>query len=169
MKKIITLLSFVGILSLQGCTVNDTTDYVDHDTISVTYENKVPYDFTLNNQFSVRFNFPTPILKSDMVLVYRLGGVNNGRDVWEFLPETYYFVDGTRNFSFNYNFTNNYVDIYLDGNDLTHPDLNDYRFSQTFRIVVVPADLIIAVDKNNYFDVINKLNVNENQIQKINF
>ena len=103
-----------------------------------------------------------------MVLVYRLAGTVNGRDLWEFLPETYYFADGTRDFSYNFNFTNSFVDIYLNGNDLISVPSGN-RLNQIFRIVVVPANLINAVDKNNYQSVMDTLKINEIHIKKINF
>jgi hypothetical protein len=164
MKKVITLLAVIGMFSFQGCTTTDNS--VDNDTISTVFETKevsfVPANYT------IRFNFPSPIYTSDMVLVYRLAGTANGKNLWEFLPETYYFADGTRDFSYNFNFTNTFVDIYLNGNELISvPSAN--RLNQIFRIVVVPANLIYAVDKNNYPAVMSALKLNESQIQKINF
>jgi hypothetical protein len=103
-----------------------------------------------------------------VVLVYRLGGVDNGKAIWEFLPETYYQANDARDFSFNFNFTYSYVDIYLSGTDLiTVPD--GYRLNQIFRIVVVPADFASKVNTKNYLEVMNALNVKESQVQKINF
>jgi hypothetical protein len=168
MKKILTLLALVGLFSLQGCTNNDDV-VVDKDTIGLTFENKVPYDFLLSNEYSARFNFPNPIFESDMVLVYRLDGIDsNGRDVWRFLPETHYFNDGTRDFTYNYIFTTSYVNVFLDGNKLN--DLPDgVRLKQIFRFVVVPASFGKSLNTTNYNAVISALNINENQIQKINF
>ncbi len=165
MKKIITLLAVVGIFSFQSCTTSDNT-YVDNDTISTVIETK-EVSFLATN-YTIRYTFPNAIYQSDMVLVYRLTGASNGNDLWEFLPETHYFADGTRNFSYNFDFTKNDVQIYLEGNNLGTLDAA-YRLNQIFRIVVVPADLIYGVDKNNYFEVMNVLKINENQIQKINF
>jgi hypothetical protein len=166
MKKIIALLVVVGMFSFQGCTTD--TNYVDTDTISTVFENEVPYNFTSSNNYTVKFIFPYTIISSDMVLVYRLTGTSNGNDLWEFLPETHYFADGTRNFGYNFDFTRNDVQIYLEGNNLGTLDAA-YRLNQIFRIVVVPADLIYGIDKNNYPAVMSALKINENQIQKINF
>ncbi len=165
MKKIITLLAVVGMFSLQGCTVEDNA--VDNDTISTVFEIE-NVSFLPANNFIIKFNFPTPIFNSDMVLVYRLGGTVNGRDLWEFLPETYYFDNGTRDFSYNFNFTNTFVDIYLNGNDLISVPSGN-RLNQVFRIVVVPANLINAVDKNNFQAVMATLKANESQIKTIRF
>jgi hypothetical protein len=167
MKKIITLLAVVGMFSLQGCTTTTDSNYVDNDTISTVFETKL-VSFTSSNNYIVRFNFPSAIYASDMVLVYRLTGAVNGKDLWEFLPETYYFADGTRDFSYNFNFTNTFVDIYLNGNDLISVPSGN-RLDQIFRIVVVPANIVYAVDKNNYPAVMAAIKINESQIQKINF
>lgn len=163
MKKIITLLAVVGMFSFQGCTVEDSGD---NDTISTVFEIE-RVSFLPSNNFIVRFIFPNTIVPSDMVLVYRLGGTLNGRDVWEFLPETYYFDNGTRDFSYNFNFTNAFVDIYLNGNDLLSVPSGN-RLNQVFRIVVVPANLINAVDKNNFQSVMATLKANESQVKRIN-
>ncbi|MEZ0181676.1 hypothetical protein AB9T89_05485 [Flavobacterium oncorhynchi] len=171
MKKILTLFAVVGLIAFTSCEGPEGPPGQD-GLVGAVYENVAPnyYNFTPNNNFSVRFNFPVRLVESDVVLVYRFDGTDDaGRPVWQFLPETYYFDDGTRDFSFKYVFTYSYVNIYLDGNDLTHPDLNVYRLNQIFRIVVVPADFASSVNKSNYKDVVSKLNLNDNQIQDIKF
>ena len=165
MKKIITLLAVVGMFSLQSCTTTDP-NYVDTDTISTVYEtNSVSF---LPAGYSIRYIYPFAIYNSDVVLVYRLTGEVNGNDLWEFLPETHYFADGTRNFSYNFDFTRNDVQIYLEGNNLGTLDAA-YRLNQIFRIVVVPGSFASSLKNTNYEAVISALNIKENQIQKINF
>lgn len=164
MKKVITLLAIIGMFSLQGCTTTDNS--VDNDTISTVYEtNAVSF---LPSGYSIKYVFPYTIYSSDMVLVYRLTGTVNGNDLWEFLPETHYFADGTRDFSYNFDFTRNDVQIYLEGNDLGTLDAS-FRLNQIFRIVVVPGSFATSLKTTNYASVISALNINENQIQKINF
>lgn len=162
MKKIITLLAVIGMFSFQSC----TTSVTDNDTISTVFETK-QVSFLPSN-YTIKYTFPYSIVSSDMVLVYRLTGTVNGNDLWEFLPETHYFSDGTRNFGYNFDFTRNDVQIYLEGNNLGTLD-PAYRLNQIFRIVVVPADLVYGIDKNNYPAVMAALKINENQVQKINF
>ena len=165
MKKIMALLAVVGLFSLQGCTTTDNS--VDNDTIAEVFETN-SVSFTPANNYIVRYNFPGANYPDDMVLVYRLTGTVNGNDLWEFLPETYYFTDGTRDFSYNFNFSKVYVDIYLNSENLSSVPSGN-RLNQIFRIVVVPANLVQGVDKNNYPAVISALKINESQIQKINF
>ena len=94
MKRITILLAIVGIFSLQGCTTNDDTAYVDNDTISEVFEvNNV--SFNSLNAYSRGVDLVPAIYSSDMVLVYRLSGIFQGQDVWKLLPESYYLPDGT--------------------------------------------------------------------------
>ena len=164
MKKIITLLAVIGMFSLQGCSTPN--DNVDNNTISTVYETK-SVSF-LPTGYAIRYTFPGAIYSSDMVLVYRLTGTSNGNDLWEFLPETHYFSDGTRNFSYNFDFTRNDVQIYLEGNNLSTLDAA-YRLNQIFRIVVVPGSFAATLNTKDYVGVMAALKLNENQVQKINF
>jgi hypothetical protein len=172
MKKILTLFAVVGLIVFSSCEGPEGPPGPIGPAAGVVYENEAPnlYNFTPNNNYSVRFTFPIPLVDSDVVLVYRYDGLDTGgRPVWQFLPETYYFDDGKRDFSFKYVFTFDYVNIYLDGNDLTHPDLNNYRLDQIFRIVVVPADFATSLNKKSYLDVMKTLKLNESDIKQVNF
>jgi len=173
MKKILTLFAVVGLMAFTSCEGPEGPPGYDGEDglIGFVYENMAPnyYNFTQNNNYSVGYDFPQQLVASDVVLVYRYDGVDDaGAKVWQALPETYYLANGTREFSFKYIFTRNYVDIYLDGNNPSAIPA-DYRLEQIFRIVVVPADYATSVNKESYFDVINKLNIKENQIKEIKF
>lgn len=161
MKKIITLLAVVGMFSLQGCTTT-----TDTDTIAEVFE--VTTSFNSTNNYSKIVALNPPIYTSDVVLVYRLAGVYQGQDVWKLLPETHYFNDGTMDFGYDYDFTINDVNIFMVGNDLLTVT-DQYRLNQVLRIVIVPGSFAASINKNNYAAVISALNINENQIQKINF
>ena len=174
MKKILTLFAVVGLIVFSSCEGPEGPEGPPgpQGAIGVVYENIAPnyYNFTQANNYAVRFNFPVPLVDSDVVLVYRYDGLDTGnRPVWQFLPETYYFDNGTRDFTFKYVFTFNYVNIYLNGDNLTDPELNNYRLNQIFRIVVVPADFASSLNKNNYLDVMKSLKLNESEIKNINF
>jgi hypothetical protein len=45
----------------------------------------------------------------------------------------------------------------------------EYLDNQTFRIVIVPGSFSKSLDTNNYSAVMKALNINENQVQQINF
>ena len=166
MKKIITILAVVGIFSFQSCTVTEDRPIVDNDTISEVFE--VTTSFNSNNNYAKLVSFNPSIYTSDVVLVYRLSGVIQGQDLWKLLPETHYFSNGTLDFGYDFDFTKNDVNIYMIGNDLQTVS-TDFRVNQVLRIVIVPASFANSFDTNNYAAVISALNINESQIQKINF
>ena len=167
MKKSILFLVFIGVISLQSCTVNENTDAVDNDTISEVFE------FTnvnfLPNNYSVNINFPHSIYASDMVLVYRLAGTYQGQDVWKQVPETYYFDDGTLDFRYDFDFTKYDVSLYLEGYNL--PFLNaSYRLNQIFRVVIVPGYFgnksSQNVDFSDYHAVIQAYHIDDTKIKR---
>ncbi len=166
MKKITLLLAFIGMISLQSCTVNND-DNVDYDTISEVFE--VNRSFTLGNNFENLVVFPHVIQPSDMVLAYRLDAVVNGNDVWKLMPQTFYFSDGTLDFRYDFDFTMYDIDLYMEGFDLPSVSTN-YRNNQIFRIVIVPAAFSnkASVDYNDYNAVIQALQIDESKILKIN-
>ncbi|MCD9575713.1 hypothetical protein [Flavobacterium soyae] len=174
MKKILTLFAVVGLIVFTGCEGPEGPPGQDGvNIVGTVYENTSAnyYNFTEGNNYSVVFNFPQQLIISDVVLVYRLGDVVNGQPLWEFLPETHYFDDeaGIRDFTYNFNFTRNYTKIFLEGYDPSNPVPSQFTSNQIFRIVVVPADFASKVDKSNYLDVANKLNLKESQVQDIKF
>lgn len=166
-KKITLLLAFIGMISLNSCTVNEVTDTpVDNDTISEVWE--YTRSFTPSNNFSNLIIFPHTIYASDMVLVYRLSGFDNGLDVWKLLPENYYFNDGTLNFGYDFDFTQNNFFVRMIGNDLsTVPTQN--RLNQVLRVVVVPGYFgnknATTVDLNDYNAVIKSYNIDDFKVK----
>ena len=164
MKKILTLLAIAGLFSLQSCDDNDNRTFVDNDTISEVFE--VTTSFNSTNNYSKLVALNPPIFSSDVVLVYRLSGVNQCNDVWKLLPETHYFSGGGLNFGYDYDYTTTDVNIFMIGNDLQGVS-TDFRLNQVLRIVIVPADFATSIDKNNFEAVMSVLKLNESKIQKI--
>ncbi len=167
MKRITLLLAFIGMISLQSCTVHEDVDNVDYDTISQVFE--VTRSFNSTNNYSSLISFSNPIYPSDVVLAYRLDGVVNGTDIWKLLPQTYYFADGTLDFRYDYDFTQYDISIFMDGFDLATVSTN-YRNNQVFRVVIVPADFKnkMGIDTQDYNAVIKALKIDESKILKIN-
>ncbi|TDE26799.1 MULTISPECIES: hypothetical protein [Flavobacterium] len=169
MKKIISLLAVIGITIFSSCEGpegipgQDGQDGLIAEVIEVTN-----VSFSSSNNFTKTVLFDPPIFESDVVLVYRLTGVFQGKDVWKLLPETHYSPSGTLNFGFDFDFTVNDVDIYLVGNDLSTVP-NEFKSNQVLRIIIVPGSFSKTLNTNNYAEVIKALNINESQIQKINF
>jgi hypothetical protein len=178
MKKIITFLSILGVVLFSSCEGpqgppgydgfdgQDGQDGLIAEVFEVTN-----VSFTSTNDYNPIIDLNPSILSSDMVLLYRLAGIDNGQDVWKLTPETYYFSDGTLNFGYNYNFTKNDVSIYLDGNSLSTVP-NEFRINQTFRIVIIPGYLTskstVKPDYSDYNAVIKKYNIDDSNIKKIN-
>jgi hypothetical protein len=167
-KKITLVLAFIGMIMLQGCTVNENTDTIDNDTISQVFEysnvNFVP------NNYSVVLTFPRPIFNSDMVLVYRLSEIFQGEDVWKLLPETYFFPDGTLDLRYDFDFTRFDAQVFLEGFNL--PSVNpNFRLNQVFRVVVIPGYFSNKssgnVNFNDYKAVIEGYGIDESKIIKM--
>jgi hypothetical protein len=137
MKKITLLIAFIGMISLQSCTVNEVRE--DNDTISEVFEYS-NVDLTSGNGYSALLTFPHATYSSDMVLVYRLADYGSAGDVWKLLPETYYFSDGTLDFGYDNDFTRYDAQVNLFGFDLPGLPVGN-RLDQVFRVVVIPAYL----------------------------
>jgi len=168
-KKITLLLVFIGMITLQSCTVNEVQDNVDNDTIAEVFEYS-NVNFTAANGYNVLLTYPHGIYTSDMVLVYRLSGIDAGKNVWKLLPETYYFDDGTLDFGYSNDFTTINTQVSLYGFDL--PGLpTSNRLNQVIRVVVIPAffgnKMANPVDLNDYYGVINYYGINDKNSVKI--
>lgn len=163
MKKIITLLAIAGLFVLQSCTTSASFEVAPIERNEVF---EVTTSFNSNNNYGRLVTFDPPIYSSDIVLVYRLAGSNSQGDVWELLPETYYFNSGALDFGYKFDYTNRDVDIYMVGSDLQSVTA-EFRYNQVLRIVIVPSSYATSINKKNYSDVITALNIKDNQIQKI--
>nr|WP_315220727.1 hypothetical protein [uncultured Flavobacterium sp.] len=167
MKKIFALFAVVGLFAFSSCSDDNNNDGIDNDTISEVFERTIT--FSGANNYSALINLSPAIFTSDMVLVYRLTGVDNGRDVWKLVPETYYFPDGTLNFGYEYDFTINDVSINMFGNDLATVASGN-RVNQIFRVVIIPAALTnksaVKPDYSDYYAVIKKYNLDDTNIKR---
>jgi hypothetical protein len=163
MRKLFTLLAFIGVLSLQSCTITDEV-YIEDTSSSEVFE--VPTSFTASNSFSKQIIFNSKIFASDEVLVYRLTGTYQGKEVWALLPEDHFYNDGSFDFGYDYDYSLRDVTVYLVGDNLnTVP--TSFRLNQLLRVVIVPGSFAKQVNKKDYFDVVSKLNLKESDIQKI--
>ena len=164
MRQITLIIAFIGMITLQSCSTNN--DKTDYDTISEVFE-YTNVNF-LPNDYSVVLTYPHSILKSDMVLVYRLSGSFQGEDIWKVLPETYYFTDGTLDLRYDNDFTRFDAEVHLEGFDLASVN-NSYKLNQILRVVVIPANFgkKATVDFKDYKAVVKAFNIDESKIIKI--
>ena len=170
MKKIITILAVIGMFSLSGCTGPEGPPGVpgDDGLIGSVIEIKnVNFFNDPVDGFILYHKFAKTIYDSDVVLVYRLSGtINSTTPIWQPIPRTLFLAQGELDYDFD--FSKQDVTIYAGGTynlALTPQYINN----QTFRIVIVPADFVFTVNKNDYSAVMSALNIKENQIQNINF
>lgn len=166
MKKYFSflLVALIGFVAI-SC-VEDRVDdpYIDNDTYSVVYD--ATGSFTAANFYTLTFDFPQKLYKSDVVLVYRRTGVDNGNNVWKQIPNTIYFSNGDE-LDYGFDFTVNDVQIFAQGNyDISTTPT--YLTNQTFRIVIVPASFGKAnVDFSDYNAVVKYFKINDTQVKSL--
>jgi hypothetical protein len=141
MKKLFTLLALVALVSLQSCTVTETTPLIDNDTISEVFE--VTTNFNTANGYTKIVGLNPAIFASDVVLVYHLYDVVNGQDVWRPM-QTYYIDNGA--IDYNFDFTRNDVKIFMGKFCFKYCSI-ELDTNQTFRIVIVPGKFSSLIDK----------------------
>jgi hypothetical protein len=172
MKKILTLFAIVGLVAFSSCSSDD--DGPDNDTYPVAFEIK-NVNFTragADNYYEISNTFSneigTALYDDETVLVYRLSDViNSNTPVWQLIPRTVYFDDNNE-LDYDYDFSK--VDFVISARG-TYNLLNkpSYINNQTFRVVVVPSNLLASINKNNYLDVMKTLKLKEDQIKQVNF
>lgn len=173
MKKILSLLSFVVVLS--ACT-GDTGPAGPpgpqgppgdgESIIGSVFEAEV--DFT-SPDYSVFVEIPSSIevFESDVIMVYLLETVDedSGADVWSPLPQTFFLEDGQLQYNFNH--TDFDVNIYLQGNVNLDNLGTEFTNNQIFRIAVLPADFAenTGIDIGNLNAVMNALEMSSKDVE----
>jgi hypothetical protein len=109
---------------------------------------EVQVNFNAQNNFSIFDEYGFDILPSDKILMYRLDGVDDVRDIWRILPQMVFHPNGIFNYTFD--FTLRDYSVFLEGNF----DLNilgpEWTNDQVFRVLIVPADFINARRANAF-------------------
>ncbi len=169
MKRIFLLLTVAAMTAFTGCSNDD--DRVDRDTISEVFEINQNTTFTAANNYTINYTLNPQIYSSDMILVYRLSGTNGGNDVWEALPQTYYFNSGADDLMYTFDFSVNDLNIYIDS---TFPaeDAPAFSVNQVFRVLIIPAynsgaKTSNAVDLTDYNAVMQAYNLSDKNIKTI--
>lgn len=103
------------------------------------------YDFDFNYYLSPLITIPSSVevFESDVLLVYRYEGTENGLDIWGQIPQNFFLNDGL---IIQYVFNHTFVDVQLiiDGNLIGDELGPQWTRNQTFRIAVVPAEFADA-------------------------
>ena len=93
MKKILLFL-FLGAVGFTAYSCDNSDDTVvqgtDYDTISQSFDISPTFTKVTDNLYRWNDSFKSPLVQSDMVLVYMQVDTNGGSPVWRLLPFTYY-------------------------------------------------------------------------------
>lgn len=180
MKKIFILMSIIGLVSFsceqtlpgpQGASGLNGADGLDGLNGEESFVFEYELSFTAPN-YDVRLNLPNDfvMLDSDVMLAFFLWEIRDGIEIWRSLPQTLYFQDGVLHY--NYDFTKNYADIFLDGT----VDLDglgaDYTDNWIARVVVVPGQFAngrTSTDLSDYNDVKELFNLSSSQFKTENY
>lgn len=161
------MFGFQGCTGPEGPPGNDGQDGIGAAAFDIVNQNLFKEN---DNLYSVSNTFLNEIGSdlhgSDMVLVYiKSGSTSSGLPVWQLIPRTIYFSNGDV-LNYDFDFTVKDYIISASGNYVL-TNRPAYILGQTFRVLIVPNELLSSVNKNNYNEVISVLKINENEIKKI--
>lgn len=166
MKKLLLLpflaLLFVSCEGPMGPPGRDGLDGVN--IVGQIFEANVSFNASDNYEVFVDIPSQIEVYPSDIVMAYILVGDFEGRDIWEPLPQTLFFEDGTLLYGFNYTLAD--VSFFLDGTVYLDGLPSDFTQDIIFRVAVIPADNVQGLDLNNMDNVLNSLKNKE--IIKVN-
>lgn len=161
-----------------SCSRNSDGQVVNNNTGGQKAVYPVVYDLQNNFKFEnnrfqipIRFDASKPLPSTDVVLVYRRNGVDNGANVWQPIPRTMYLQQGDLDYDFD--FTVRDVTLYAAADfDIMAQNAdfqNQYMNNQVFRLVFVPASATskIKLDYSNYDEVAKFYNIKEKDIMKL--
>ncbi len=173
MKKfiplVLLLISSIFIFSCKDDN-NDVQVQVDYPTV---------YDLNINliqndpDYYGYNQKFNRSLLNQDIVLVYRKNNPGANSPIWEPLPKTYFFPEGTMDYTFNFTTTDVQIDLNADFNLSIKEDnnfRNIYLNGQTFRIVLVPAVFgknVVDPRTLSYEEVIAKYHIDDSKVGKL--
>lgn len=186
MKKIITLFAVVvGLFAFSSCEGPEGPpgfDGQDGQNVNKVFEIQNE-DFGYNNLdgFNISGVFNPFIGDASTVLIYRLVDVIDANTpIWQLIPNTIKLTNN-REVYYDYDFSKEDFKIYVQGNYDLETTANDFLDNQTFRIVIVPGSFTAksvnktkTVSKPNYSDysdynaVIEKYNIDDSNVQKLN-
>ncbi len=170
MKKYFTLLllAIFGLVVV-SCVRDNDSPVQDNDTYPVVLDiNNENFGYDVQYGYNIGRSFTSPLVDTDVVLIYRRTGSNGGSPVWQPIPRTLYLTNG-REFDYDFDFSRYDIMIYAGGNyDIsTTPQ---YLNNQTFRVVLIPASLggkNANVDYDDYNSVIKYFNIDDSKVKNL--
>lgn len=178
MKKLLPLLFLMfASVAIYSCK-DDDDNYVD---VQVDYP--AVYDINVNlirnsdDYYGYNQPFNQPMLGQDIVLVYRKNNPGSNAPIWEPLPKSYFFDEGTMDYTFNFTTADVQIDLRSDFSITLKEDNNfkaNFVNGQTFRVVLVPAVYgnnknanAAALSKMSYEEVIKKYNIDDKKVKNL--
>lgn len=171
MKKIFQIFALIGIIGFHACEgpegpIGLQGEQGEPGIVLVGSTIEVEVDFTAANDYQSLFDTPFKLEESDGLLVYRLSGIQDNKDVWRLLPQTYFFQEGVLQYNFDY--TVDDVNIFLDGAIDLSTVPAQWATDQVFRVIVVPSDFVNnRIDFNDYEAVTQMLGITDSDFKKI--
>jgi len=166
MKRLLFLFTVLAVLLTacegpQGPPGFDGFDGLDGEIIASSAFEIENVDFNpsdnFENDYRVRESYGFNVSPTDVTLVYILWENRDGQEVWRFVPQTVIFDDGN-DLVYNFDFTQTYVDFFLEGSNLGILD-DVWTQNQIFRVVVVPADNVDGIDTSDINAVLSASNI----------
>jgi hypothetical protein len=160
-------IGLISILSCEGPMGPPGLDGIDgQDGVYIVGEVfEVQVNFNAQNNFRIFDEYGFDILPSDKILMYRLDGVDDVRDIWRILPQMVFHPNGIFNYTFD--FTLRDYSVFLEANF----DLNilgqEWTRDQVFRVLIVPADFINArMDFSDHERMLKWLEIDPSKIKR---
>lgn len=179
MKKILLFL-FLGAVGFTAYSCDNSDDVVvskDYDTINQSFDISPSFTKIDDNLYRWSDDFNSPLVQSDMVLIYMQVGTDGGSPIWKLLPYTRY-VGNTNNdaVDYIYEFSKFAATININSTAAFSLTANpSYYQNKNFRVLILPANGTgtggakaakgNVVDYNDYKSVIKYYNIDESKIK----
>lgn len=148
-----------GVDGRDGIDGVDGVDGVDGADGVIGYvEDYTVSSFNSTNDFYANFALPSTLqlLENDVIMAYIKTGEDNGREIWEPLPRTIFFSDGSI-LLYTFDYTYEDVSFLLDGNFDLSTLTATYTDNLVFRIAIIPTEYASTIDINNHQEVMETL------------
>ncbi|WP_426477038.1 hypothetical protein ACP3T3_17425 [Chryseobacterium sp. CBSDS_008] len=180
MKKILLFL-FLGAVGFTAYSCDNSDDTVvqgtDYDTINQSFDISPTFTKVTDNLYRWSDDFNSPLVQSDMVLIYMQNGTDGDSPVWKLLPYTSY-VGNANNDAVDYifDFSKYAATININSTNTFSLTANpSYYQNKKFRVLILPANGTgtggakaakgNVVDYNDYNSVIKYYNIDESKIK----